>query len=379
MTIIILGAGLAGLSCACSLQTRGFDVTLVDVRQPQLTFNPEQYALRVSAINSGSMALFEEIGILDAIKEKRYQPYEAMQVWDDTGEINFQAGELGVQWLGTIIENCVIEDALLEKFQGPIVVGKPVKINTHDGASLSLESGETLSADLIIGADGANSWLRSQVGIETDMIAYQQKGIVAVVESEQAHKLTAYQRFLNTGPLAFLPLDNPKVASIVWSCPSEQADELLSMDEAEFNAELTKAFESKLGASKAISKRAAFPLKHHHAKTYVGERVCLIGDAAHAIHPLAGQGANLGFADVSALTKVLFDAKQKERPIYTYHTLSKYERARRKDNELMRQTMTGLNALFSNDKPVLKALRGAGLSLVDQSAFIKSIFAGNSL
>lgn len=379
MSILILGAGLTGLATAVALEQKGFNVTVVDMREPKPSFNPDEYALRVSAMNSRSTQLFEQLGILESIQSKRYQPYECMRVWCDTGDIHFHAGELGVKWLGSIVENCVIEDALLETYQGPIKVGKPIALSTHNGVTLTMESSEVLKADLIIGADGAHSWVRSAAKIETDIIAYQQKGVVAVVESEQVHHNTAYQRFLTTGPLAFLPLDNPKYCSIVWSCPDPMADELTAMSEGDFNAALTEAFEATLGAAKVISKRAAFPLKHHHAKTYVKERVCLVGDAAHAIHPLAGQGANLGFGDVIALTEILLEAQQKQRPIYTLHTLSKYERARRKDNELIRQAMTALNNLFSNEKPLLSALRGAGLNVVNELASVKALLAGHCL
>ena len=369
--VLIIGGGMVGLTLANALRDSGLHIGVIEQRSPPPVTDEIDH--RVSAINRASMQLFESIGVWDAMLQQRICPFREMHVWDATGagSIHFDSAELGLDTLGYIIENTIIVQALLQGITGAAQVDWlcPHKIESIELSDeqhrVHLENGKTLECRLLVGADGANSLVREVAGIEFKHSSYEQQGIVCTVATEQPHSETAWQCFLPTGPLAFLPLSDGR-SSIVWSLDEGRVDDMLALDDESFCRALEQAFEYQLGAVTSVSERAAFPLGHGHVNQYVKQGLALIGDAAHHIHPLAGQGANLGFLDAASLAEVILQAKQARRQWYALHTLRKYERARKGNNVLMETSMTGFKILFGNENPLLSMMRNAGLGLTDQ-------------
>ena len=382
--ILVIGGGINGLACACALEPSGLRIGVVDQREPE-PFQ-QDYALRVSAINRASLKLFNKVGAFERMRAMRVSPFRQMHVWDSTGvgQIHFDCAELGLDTLGYIIENNVIQLALQEQVKQSDTIDWlcPAEIETiHTDEELKqvvLSDGRVLAARLVVGADGAQSRVRSLMNIEMHRTSYRQKAIVCTVETEYDHEETAWQCFMPSGPLAFLPLADGS-CSIVWSLDEDKVDAMLALDEENFARELEQAFEYRLGAIQSVSARAAFPLTHAHVDQYVQPGMVLIGDAAHNIHPLAGQGANLGIMDAACLADVVIEALRADRQWYALHTLRKYERARKGDNRLMESAMTGFKTLFGNSNPVLISLRNTGLLLADQVTPIKDTFMRHAM
>ncbi len=384
--VMIVGGGMVGLTLACALGQQQFKVALIEAYEPSDISLQDDYELRVSAISKSSQQVFENIHAWNGMLKRRACAYQHMHVWDATGEgsIHFDAAELGVDSLGHIIENRAIQYALYEQCKQLSSVDWycPQSISEiqcdESAPRLVLADGNTLTAKLLVGADGASSRVREAAGISLNQSAYEQKGVVSVVKSSNHHKDTAWQRFLPTGPLAFLPLTDGR-CSIVWSADNHRADALLAMDDEQFCRELEQAFDYTLGKVESVGPRAAFPLVRRHAETYVKQGLALVGDAAHTIHPLAGQGVNLGILDAAALAEVIIEARKHGRNIASLTTLRKYERWRRADNSLMMVSMSGFKNLFSNEQPGLSLLRNAGLNLVDSLGFVKHKFMRHAL
>jgi 2-octaprenylphenol hydroxylase len=382
--ILVVGGGINGLACACALEPSGLRIGVVDQREPE-PFD-EDYALRVSAINRASLKLFNSVGVFEDMRAMRVSPFRQMHVWDSSGvgQIHFDSAELGLDTLGYIIENNVIQLALLEKVSKSAAIDWicPAEIETiHADETLKqvvLSDGRILQARLVVGADGAQSRVRELMGIEMHRTSYQQKAIVCTVETEYEHEATAWQCFMPSGPLAFLPLADGS-SSIVWSLDEDRVEDMLALDDDSFARELEQAFEYRLGAISSVSARAAFPLSHAHVDQYVQPGMALIGDAAHNIHPLAGQGANLGIMDAACLADVVIQALRADRQWFALHTLRKYERARKGDNRLMESSMTGFKTLFGNTNPVLVGLRNTGLLLADRITPIKDQFMRHAM
>jgi len=370
---------MVGLTLACALGRQSFKIAIVEAFQPQ-DINPgDEYELRVSAISKSSQQILQNVNAWQGMLNRRACAYQHMHVWDATGDgnIHFDAADLGIDSLGHIIENKVIQFSLLEQcLQLPDVDWLcPQQVSditvSENQQTVTLNNGEVIRAKLLVGADGANSKVREAAGIEINQSPYEQKAVVAVVKSNLHHKDTAWQRFLPSGPLAFLPLGDGR-CSIVWSAENQRADELLDMDEATFMRELQDAFENTLGKIEKISQRAAFPLVRRHANEYVKKGLALIGDAAHTIHPLAGQGVNLGLLDAAALAETIIRARGQGKNIASLTTLRKYERWRRGDNSLMMYSMSGFKNLFSNEQTELTFVRNAGLNLVNGLGPVKN-------
>ena len=382
--VLIAGGGIAGLTLACALRHTGLRIGVIDRHEPA-PFG-EAYALRVSAINRASLEVFDEAGALDRMRQLRVSPFREMHVWDSTGvgEIHFDSAELGLDTLGYIIENNVIQLALLEIARQADTIDWlcPAQIESldiEDGLKqVRLADGGALSADMLVGADGSQSVVRKAMGLELVRKSYQQQAIVCTVATEDDHQQTAWQCFLPTGPLAFLPLADGS-CSIVWSLDEKPAEAMMALDEQAFTKQLEEAFEYRLGPVKLVSERAAFPLGHGHVDHYVQPGVALVGDAAHNIHPLAGQGANLGIMDAACLAAVVAEALQANRQWSAYHSLRKYERSRKGDNRIMEATMTAFKQLFGNDNPLLVEVRNTGLNLVDHAPVIKQLFTKQAL
>ncbi len=369
---------MVGATLACALGDSGLKVAVLESREPSPP--PVQgYDLRVSAVTLASVSIFQAIGAWETI-EHRAAPVREMKVWDATGKgsIHFDAAEMGEPCLAYIIENSLMQSALVERLHHFTNIHYlcPVEIETlelnPDTAALTLKDGRRLNARLLVGADGAQSHVRELAGIERRLHPLGQSSIVATVTTEKPHTDTAWQRFLPTGPLAFLPLPEPHTCSIVWSADTPRAEALMTLDDTAFLTELQAAFDT-LGQIKTVSTRAVFPLALSHAKSYVAERLSLIGDAAHTVHPLAGQGVNLGYLDAATLAEVLLDAAAEKKDIGTTRVLRRFERWRKGDNMLTVSLTGGFRYLFSNELPGVRELRNIGLSLTDAATPIKNL------
>lgn len=391
--IVIVGGGMVGSALACTLSqpnffpklstTKGKElrIALIEGQEADFNWSEDGHDIRVSAITRASQQLFEHLGVWENMVAERVSPYGEMFVWDATGNgsIHFDCADIGEPNLGHIIENRVITKALIQQTEqiDNIDLFCPASpkqlLLATDQAQLELEDGTVLECTLLVGADGSNSWVRQQAGIQVDTRTYNQQALVTTVKTEHYHQDTAWQRFLPTGPLAFLPLTDG-YSSIVWSTAPEQANELLELDESAFKTALADAFDYKLGVIIEVGPRATFPLKGQHAKHYVKPHLALVGDAAHTIHPLAGQGVNLGFADVSELAQVLHEARNNGDAIGSFRTLRRYERARRGDNLLMLESMGAFKTLFSNNSMALSQLRNMGLNITDKLGPAKHLF-----
>jgi len=382
--VLIAGGGITGLTLACALKHTGLHIGVIDQREPQLFEN--DYALRVSAINRASLKVFHAVGAFEYMQQRRVSPFSEMHVWDSSGvgQIHFDSAELGLDTLGYIVENNVIQLALQDVVQQSATIDwlcpaaiESLAINEAQ-KQVRLTDGRILTAQLIAGADGARSMVRKAMGIELVRKSYQQQAIVCTVETELGHQQTAWQCFLPSGPLAFLPLADGS-CSIVWSLDEARVVQMMALDDEAFSAQLGESFEYRLGSVKTVSPRAVFPLGHGHVDRYVQPGVALIGDAAHNIHPLAGQGANLGIMDAACLAEVVADALQAQRQWSALHSLRKYERRRKGDNRLMESTMTGFKHLFGNSGPWLTEIRNIGLNAVDHAGPVKRMFINQAL
>lgn len=387
--LAIVGGGMVGAALGCACAERKLSLALIDGQPPQRTWPAGQVDLRVSALSRASQRILECLGTWPRMVELGVSPYREMRVWDAVGgaEIHFDSAELGEPDLGHIVENRVTRLALWERLEA---TGRSARIELLSPAALSaleiddqqarlrLADQRSLSADLVVGADGRASFVREALGIALDSADYGQRAIVANVEVAHWHRETAWQRFLPTGPLAFLPLADGR-CSIVWSADEARAEQLLALDDVGFIAELEAAFDKRLGPILSAGPRAAFPLTRQHAREYVRPRAALIGDAAHGIHPLAGQGVNLGFLDVAALVDAIDHARVKGRSIGSLHILRRYERARRGENAAMVTAMDLFKRVFGTRNPALVGARNLGLAAAEHLPGIKPLFIRQAL
>lgn len=367
--LIVVGAGVVGSAAALQATRLGLRVALVEA-QPHRVWQAGVADLRVYALASDNRTLLAKLGVWPAMASARAHPYRRMRVWDAAGggELVFDADALGRQELGHIIENDLLVDRLqaalgreadLRSYCPDRVVGLN---DADDHVEVILDSGLTLRGRLLLGADGAHSHTRELAGIASTRHDYGQCGLVAYVRTTQPHQDTAWQRFLPTGPLAFLPCADGR-CSIVWTLPDAEAQRLRVLAPDAFCAELTRAFDARLGEVVEVGERAAFPLRRQIANDYHQGRVLLLGDAAHAVHPLAGQGVNLGLRDVTALADLLQSAIARGVDIGASHRLARWARERRSETLLAASAFDGINRLFSNDAVLPTLLRGHLLGL----------------
>ena len=375
--VVVNGAGLVGSCCALLLARSGIHVAILDKGRPSKDADPDP--IRVSALNHASQNILEHLCIWQDIAWDKPTAFERIEVWDalNNGTISFDAATVGLSHLGHIVANnslcTALHQALGHYAEAVVRFGEhPVDVESSDSCiTVTLAGGEKLRAGLLIGADGAHSKVRQFAGIAQDQSSYNHTAIVATVTPEQPHGACARQSFLPTGPLAFLPLAENQ-CSIVWSTSTTEAERVLSLNDSAFATELAQAFDQRLGKIQAVSERKAFALTRRHASAYIGERIALIGDAAHTVHPLAGLGANQGLADAAALAQVANDALSKNRDIGTRSVLRRYERWRRGENALALQVMDGFHALFGSEDPAITGLRGMGLKLTDQAPLLNN-------
>ena len=377
--LIIVGGGMVGSALGCAVAEAGLEVCVIEAREPSSAWPVDEVDLRVSALSRGSQQFLANLGVWERMAGMRISPYSEMHVWDagGQGKIHFSASDIGEPNLGHIVENRVTQLALWERLGElnnalRLCPAQVSGLEFGESPTLTLKDGACLQARLLVGADGRESMVRRLAGIGTQGWDYDQHAIVATITPERHHRHTAWQRFMPTGPLAFLPIDDGR-CSIVWSTSPHRAEELMLLDAAEFCHELSLASDGILGDVLEVGPRGVFPLRLGHAETYIREGLALVGDAAHAIHPLAGQGVNLGFLDAASLAEVLIEARAKGRRIGSLATLRRYERARKGANMGMLGAMDFFKRFFSNEVPPLKLARNLGLSLADHSGPLKHL------
>lgn len=377
LDVAVVGGGMVGAAAALALARSGFSVALVDAREPAAWAAADELDLRVVGLAASSIQLLDQLGAWRGIREGRASPYERMVVWDaeNGATLHFDAADEGRDVLGYIVENNLVqavlwhelEDAGVRRIVPAEVTGYSMR---EDRAQLELADGQVLSAKLVVAADGAESPLRSMVGIGTHGRDYAQRGIVAHVSTARPHERTAWQRFLPTGPLAFLPLADGR-CSIVWSLPDAEAQRVMALDDAAFRDALGLASDFRLGPIESVTRRAAFPLRLKLADRYELGRLVLLGDAAHAVHPLAGQGVNLGLRDVAELRDTLVEARAAGRDIAATHVLRRYARRRRSADEIDARSFDALARIYGWTASPLVAARGLGVRLVDRLTPLK--------
>jgi 2-octaprenyl-3-methyl-6-methoxy-1,4-benzoquinol hydroxylase/2-octaprenylphenol hydroxylase len=383
--IAIVGAGMVGAALALSLARAGFDIVVVEPRAPSPWLREDDIDLRVVALAPSSVDLLGRLDVWTSIASARASPYRRMQVWDALapGQLRFDAADQGNATLGHIVENRLIQHTLWRALEAEsrIALRCPAQVTAtevdDDRRTLVLDDGGRIAARLVIAADGGDSALRKMAGIDTRDRDYGQRAIVAHVGTQRDHEDTAWQRFLPGATLAFLPLFDGR-SSIVWSVPEAEASRLHALDDAAFCAELGAAFDFRLGTVVSTSARAAFPLRLRLADRYLAPRLVLIGDAAHVVHPLAGQGVNLGLRDVDELAAVLTDARDARRDFAGAPVLRQFERRRRSDNTLSAHAFDTIQRVFASEAVPLAALRGAALTLVDRIGPLKRLFAAHA-
>lgn len=381
--IVIVGAGIAGLTLACHLQDQGLRIAIINKDAFSIEKKGAICNLRVLALTLASQQSLEQLNVWQRLDSKEYAPFVGMQIWESqqTANLFFDSADTGVACLGYIIKNSDLEHGLYAQAKtdkeltwfAPSTLIK-LQIDQNQ-ALLTLDSGIELTTNLVVGADGAQSQVRQLADIQIKSTDYAQCALIATVQTEIAHKQIASQIFLPNGPLAFLPLKNAHHCSIVWSNTPAEVKRLLSIDDESFCKELTDAFEQRLGKVVSTSSRLSYPLKIQEAEQYIKSGIALIGDAAHTIHPLAGQGANLGIADAQCLAKVILEAKQKHRSTSAFHTLRRYERERRFHNRIMMGGVDGIKHLFASNHPLIQRTRQFGLGMLNNVTGLKNFIA----
>lgn len=384
--ILIIGGGMAGGLQALLLADQGFSVRVLD-GAPAPAWPEGAPAARVSTLSEASHWLLRHTGVWERLNPERLRAYSSMRVWDQdgTGDVRFQAEEAGAEHLGWLLENDHLTAALrraADERQHLDWRNRCAATEIRRAASgWTVTAGDMFSADLLIGADGARSRVRDAAGIAATRRDSGHHALVATIETEQPHGACARQVFMESGPLALLPLfgEQDRRCSIVWSAWPHRIEELMALEDAAFSAALTQATGDALGEARVLGPRAVFPIEERHASSYVSLELALIGDAAHVIHPLAGQGINLGLLDAGILAEELGRARAAGLPVAHPAVLARYQRRRRADNLVMQNAMRGFKLLFERRELPVRWLRNAGLSGVNRLAPLRHFFTERAL
>ncbi|MCC2655764.1 MAG: UbiH/UbiF family hydroxylase [Panacagrimonas sp.] len=381
--VAVVGGGIVGSALACALDQAGFDVQLIERGSAPPAFDPAQVDPRVYAISAGSADFVHALGLWRAVRDARAEPIQRMQVWDRDAAypLRFDAADAGVPSLGWIVEHRLLARTLWSALPAARVhTGldvRHVRFDPEAGAELALSDGRTLHARLAIGAEGAESALREAAGIDVAGWSYASTAVVCHIRAEHPHRGAALQRFLPSGPVALLPMADGR-RSLVWSTTDADARELLALPDAAFAAHLQAAVQDAAGALSAPTRRLSFPLRLLHARQYVAPCCALVGDSAHVIHPLAGQGLNLGLADAHCLVSELAGARRARRDWSALRTLQRFERARQAESLEMLALTDALGRAFALDLPGWRALLSLGLRAVDRLDIVKSGLASRA-
>lgn len=381
--VVVVGAGMVGAAAAALLARAGFSVAVVEAQEPAPFDASQPVGLRVSAFSPGAADVLREAGAWRQVERQRHCPFRRMEVEDREENVRlvFDAPEFGMERLGAIVENGLVQWTLWQSLlaAGGVEIVCPDRVaglgHGAAGPVVRLHSGAELECRLLVGADGAESEIRKLLGIGQSYWAYGQQGVVGVVRTATPNPGVAWQRFMDGGPLAFLPLQDG-TSSIVWSRPEAEASRLVALDADAFAAELGQAVTGGQGhwpdAVVSCGPRAAFPLTMRLCDRYAAGAAVLIGDAAHVVHPLAGQGVNLGLLDAAGLVEVLVDARRRQEPFAGARALTRYGRWRRSEAEVMARGIHGLRGLFLPSE--LGLLRRLGIGLVSRSWTAREVF-----
>ena len=389
--VLIIGAGIAGLSLATALGREGFRVTVIDgasrPEPPAESRDLDAWDLRVSALTPASIEFLQSLGAWAGIPADRTGCYTGMQVWDaqGSGRIAFSAGEVEAPFLGHIVENRLTLSALLrcaESTAGVEVLWQHALNSmalTDQGWQIHCENGEGFCAPLTVGADGARSRVRSLTAMPSRQWSYEQSAIVGTIALRTSHQDTCWQAFLDTGPLALLPLADDDKVAMVWSLDQAKHESIAALNDEAFLAQLNRALAGDAPEAMAVGPRASFPLMQSHAVDYVDEGLVLVADAAHSIHPLAGQGINLGLSDVRVLAQELANANVSGLRVSSPVALKRYQRQRKTENLAMMAAMEGFKRGFGSANPLAVIARNVGLNFVDQRESLKRWFMEQAL
>ena len=369
--VLIVGGGMVGATLGCALGGSGLNVAVLEDTPPVAFDTAQPHDLRVSAVSIASANILKTVGAWPGVLARRLCPYRRMRVWEDRGDVEFRSEEINEPVLGHIVENRIIQLAALERLAAfsNVDLLLPVRTRRIDygpaGSEVELEDGRVLKGRLLVAADGGFSRVRQAAGMGVSGWDYEQHALVLTVDTASGQQDITWQRFTPVGPQALLPLSGPH-ASLVWYNTPEEVRRLRELPDVALLDELVRTFPDCLGEIKAITAKGSFPLRRQHALRYTKDGVALIGDAAHMIHPLAGQGVNIGLLDAAALAEVLIDAQRQGADIGSQTVLARYETMRRRNNLVMMTAMDAFYRAFGTTHAPLRLLRNLGLELAER-------------